>query len=454
MKYEIKILALTGFLMQHMVLWSHMDSTLCFQDSLQTSEILCNTLVISQPMVNRAFQNQKVASFYALTGSSGVPVSMVSAFLTGGYLSPSKIQDYESGLQDVNRMGFLQDASVSLYPLLGVTRNIDEQPAIEQVTLGTLTLGGVEFTKDAFGLFFRGNTPYVGQRKELGNNQFMLLRQRYINVVFKNKWSVLGFEITPEVTLSQVLDYQKGSTHDLFLATDKNADSVTFGGRFYSQASGYNFWGLGFGLQGGFKARMHLKRGIFDFGIQDLGFISLSEVQTQSRGYNWSPGTMSPMNEQAVQDVVIQSVELNGRDIKASNWFGRQVDTIEARLAIKEHKQAGTIVSPFRVNASLFAHLNSNLRYRLAVQYIHMVSFVPRVSADIYWSTKNGISFSHGISLGGFDQFDINSSIQFLAASLRGRKLYWSLYFRGMESFIAPNSFHGGGVGMEVSYPF
>lgn len=61
---------------------------------------------------------------------------------------------------------------------------------------------------------------------------------------------------------------------------------------------------------------------------------------------------------------------------------------------------------------------------------------------------------NHGVSLGGFDTFDVNSSLTFDAGTVNGETLMWSVYLRGIESFLVPSEFHGGGIGIEVNYPF
>ncbi len=419
-----------------------------------------NTLIKShstlEPISSTKIQTYlPVATFWAFSGSNAVPLQFASKFLTGGYIDPQEMKDYESKLSANNRMGFMQDMSVSVYPIPGLSEPNNEL-AVRQITVGTMSLGGIAFTKDAFGVVFRGNTPYLGTRKELGTNSYLSLRQRYVDFDIKIPVKAGNWSFSSHVKLSQVLDYQRAETSDMFLFTDANADSVVLGGRFYSQRAGYDFWGTGFGFQVGFSAFRNVNRGFLSISVADLGVLTISEAQTQSRGYTWNADALKPAGTSETKDVNVQSVGLSGDDIKVSNWFDRQRDTVAARLNIKDGVQRGTVLSPFTASINYNKYLlGSKIRgYRMGLSYIHVVGFLPRFSADVRWSPGSNINFTHGISVGGFDTYDINSSIDFNAGFINGNKLMWSIYLRGIESLIVPSEFHGGGIGIQVYYPF
>ena len=428
-----------------------------FADAADTCESVgfaCNPRLepLSPPRIKTYRQ---IAGFWATSGSNTVPLAMASKFLTGGYISPDEMKKYESKLLTQNRMGYLQDMSVSVYPIPGLTEPNDDL-ALKQITVGTMSLGGISFTKDAFGIVFRGNTPYLGQRKELGSNSFMQLRQRYIDFDIKLPLEVGDWKFSTNVKLSQILDFQRAETRNLFLETDVNADSLVLGGNFYSQQTGYDFWGTGVGFQMGFSAFRSVNRGYLSVSVSDLGVLSVNGVQRQSRGINWEGAALKPGDAFEVKDVNVQSVGLTGTDIKVSNWFDRQRDTVEARLNIEEGVQRGTVLSPFvaSINYNKYLLGSKITGYRLGVNYIHMVGFMPRFSADIRWRAFRSVNLTHGVSFGGFDTFDVNSSVSFDAGTFNGETLMWSVYVRGLESFLVPSEFHGGGIGIQVYYPF
>ena len=129
---------------------------------------------------------RQVAGFSAITGSNAVPFNFVSRFATGGYIPPSDIQEYEGLLADQNRLGLFSDYHMAIYPIPELIDN-DNVNALKQIEVGVQNLAGATFTKDAFGLIFRGNAPYIGTLKEAGENSFYQLSQRYLRFSFEPK---------------------------------------------------------------------------------------------------------------------------------------------------------------------------------------------------------------------------------------------------------------------------
>jgi len=398
---------------------------------------------------------REIGGFWATSGSNSVPLAMASKFITGGYISPDEMEHFESKLHTNNRMGYIQDMSVSVYPIPGISQPNDDL-AVKQITVGTISMGGMSFTKDAFGIFFRGNTPYLGERKEMGNNEFLQLRQRYIDFSIQLPFKSKKWNFYSDVKLSQVLDFNRAHTNNLFLETDKNADSIILGGNFYSQQTAYDFLGTGVGLQGGFGARRSVKQGFLSLSVTDFGFLSVNNVQRQSRGFSWDGDDIQSAEEFSVKDVNIQSVGLTGTDIKVSNWFDRQRDTVESRLNIEEDVQRGMVLSPFIANVSYYKYKVGSIitGYRLGLNYIHMVGYTPRFSGEISWRPIGNVNLNHGVSFGGFDTFDVNSSVSFNAGSFNGQPFLFNIYLRGIESLLVPSELHGGGIGIQIYYPF
>src|SRR6056300_1778079 len=129
---------------------------------------------------------RQVAGFSAITGSNAVPLNFASRFATGGYIPPSDIQEYEGLLSDQNRLGLFTDYHTTIYPIPELIDN-DKINALKQIEVGVQNLAGATFTKDAFGLIFRGNAPYIGTLKEAGENSFYQLSQRYLRFSFEPK---------------------------------------------------------------------------------------------------------------------------------------------------------------------------------------------------------------------------------------------------------------------------
>ena len=400
---------------------------------------------------------RQVAGFSAITGSNAVPFNFVSRFATGGYIPPSDIQEYEGLLADQNRLGLFSDYHMAIYPIPELIDN-DNVNALKQIEVGVQNLAGATFTKDAFGLIFRGNAPYIGTLKEAGENSFYQLSQRYLRFSFEPKsWSEGKFAKRIGLQFSQALNYNRGYTKGLSVNTDSNIDSVLISGSYYSQGTGYQFGGTGWGLQ--LNADFYYKLGNSKYAylsVENFGFISLNNVSTISRGFQWDNTNLNPVGDVPTSDVNIQSVGLSGAELKVSNWFDRQRDSIESKLGMTEVSQRGNIWTPFNINIGFTSRKYDGKEkgYLIRFQYINVPGFLPRISGSYVWNPIRNLVFKPGISFGGFDVFDINTTFSLPTFRLGGGSVFVDGFINGIESFIVPNKYHGGGIGLQISYPF
>jgi len=155
-------------------------------------------------------------------------------------------------------------------------------------------------------------------------------------------------------------------------------------------------------------------------------------------------------------DVNIQSVGLSGAELKVSNWFDRQRDSIESKLGMTEVSQRGNIWTPFHINIGFTSRKYDGKEkgYLIRFQYINVPGFLPRISGSYVWNPIRNLVFKPGISFGGFDVFDINTTFSLPTFRLGGGSVFVDGFINGIESFIVPNKYHGGGIGLQISYPF
>ncbi len=388
------------------------------------------------------------------TGSNAVPLGFASRFAVGGYVNPDKMAAYHEGLNDNNRLGAFQRMSIQLVPFVGLQKYATVNKQKVSVYYSSESVSGAKFTKDAFGLMMRGNTPFLGQEMKVGNNEIWSLSQRKLKVKF---WSWKK-QMAWNVSLSQVVNYSHIRTQDLSLFSDLRGDSISFDGKISSQNTNYQpsgtGWGLQFGLSKSFDfVRPNGKRWSANFSLQDFGFVSIHNVKTVSRGVLFDQNSLKPVEWTGTNTVNLKAVNLNYSDLRAGDWIDRQRDSVEAKLNFNEINQRGTILSPFEVVVGLsrigkgimMKHFTQN-GYFVNLSYRHVLGYVPRLEVGSRWFSKNDVAIMPSVSLGGFDVMDINFSLQY--------KAYVELHLYGMESFIAPSKWHGGGLMLRFRYPF
>lgn len=407
-----------------------------------------------------------VLNFSIQSGSSSIPLSFMSKFAFGGSISSSEMSDYEKKLDMDNRMGYYQNYSISLHPAMfgtEISKEVNFQIEVESML-------GLKFKRDAFRLFMQGNTPYLGQELNAGNLVFEQWRNRIYRLNTKSiTWN--GWTINPSIQISQNLSFSSIETNNLKFYSSPNGDSLSLNGAGFYANNNYSFWGNGFGVQAGFLTQKSINSPssnyikIVGFGLKNFGIYSLSEVNIQSRNAVWdaSGNGMTPVSYNESKPINLTAVNIPANDLQVSNWLTRQKDSVNAKLNISEMKRSGYVLSPFQANAYIYFQkrtVGNAIMHRLQLNYIYLTGYVPSliysiikpVRLNLNYSGKSSsklINFSlyAGVSVGGFDNFDINGGFQFPMKSIKGfnKPSLLNLQFYGIESFFVPSIFHGAG---------
>jgi len=412
-----------------------------------------------------------IASFDIESGSNAVPLSMVSKFAFGGYISPESMNNYQSLLSNSNRMGASQEYRLTLYPIVGFESN--KNISLKTVELLIQDVLGANFTQDAFRLFFQGNTNYLGQTLNADKNEIESWRNRVLRFVFKTKSKFFGFSVNPNIQFGQCLSYTRISTKDIKLTSDQLGDKVDFSGSGYFASTGYSFGGNGYGLQAGLDLTKSIlnTNGLLtniELKLQNFGFYSFSDVNVTGKDAVWNANGegLTPDSYQNSKPLNLTAVQINASDLRFGSWFTRQKDSIVSKLNLVDSKRRGMIMSPFTIYAGIDFRNRNNFNAKLfnqliSLKYINVIGYLPRLN---YMATFKGkynskksnktspFFYQVGASVGGFDDFDINCGLSFASFNFKGKPLVWGINLIGIESFIIPSKWHGGGIGMHLGY--
>ena len=217
MKLGIKLILLVGFLPVYQLIG--------LNDSLGMAKIGFPIRTNLEPVIsNNVSMVMPIASFEIESGSNAVPLSMVSKFAFGGYISPESMNNYQSLLSNSNRMGASQEYRLTLYPIIGVESN--KNISLKTVELLIQDLQGANFTQDAFRMFFQGNTNYLGQTLNADNNEIESWRNRVLRFVFKTKSKFFGFSVNLFVFGSVIFVFELIGRFKLFCLTGIGWENV------------------------------------------------------------------------------------------------------------------------------------------------------------------------------------------------------------------------------------
>ena len=155
------------------------------------------TLTPEQTITNIEIKTiRPIANYQIETGSNSMPFKMMSKMVLGGYVSPDQIESITNSLSENNRLGFFQSWHVGLYPIPKLLETQSgNKISLKQVKFISESFGGAHFTKDAFGLLFRGNTPYLGQEINTGINRLKIFSQQGIRFDFEKGSFAWGLQV-------------------------------------------------------------------------------------------------------------------------------------------------------------------------------------------------------------------------------------------------------------------
>ncbi len=423
------------------------------------------------PPLSKVEYYQPILWYNLESGSNGVPFSMLSRFAFGGYISPSEMNDYQSLLSTTgNRMGAIQSYGMTIYPIPGI--EVQKKGSLETITLEIDDYSGANFTQDAFRMIFQGNTNYLGQTLNADNNKIESLRTRSLKFNFRKSYR--NIELIPTIQFGQCLNFTSIETQNIKLQSDALGDELQFSGNAYSANSGYSFWGTGYGVQAGlsvdFKNIRQTTSKVYSlsFGVKNFGFYTISNVNTVSRNAVWNGDNtgLSPEGWVETSAFNLKAAQISSSDLQFGSWFDRQGDSIKSKLNFIETERKGTILAPFIAHAKLtirpHTYVSGITRHEISLKYVYLTGYMPQVS---YWAfaranfktmkgnTKFSFNYMVGLSVGGFDDFDLNAGIMLNSFKFRGKTVMTILKFTGLESFVVPSKFHGAGAFVQLSYP-
>jgi len=359
-------------------------------------------------------------SFHSESGSSGLPLAITGRFLLGGYIPSEPIKEAEERMKQQVRGGLASTMQLNI---------------LDKFYLRRHQMGGIRFNDDAFRLVFQGNGAYMGQTLDARINKavqwdIVELGFRFAKTVRRpnSKGNITYFgSINPGLlrSYSAVKDFRAKVFTDTLA---QNVD-VLWGGR-VQRASG------GLGLTVNFSAYVDLCKKAWHYHyleVMNFGLYHTANLQTYSRTKGMADST-----------VCLQAATTSLNNIFRGDWFGDCVDTVKQQLGLDSSRRGKTILAPFELYVS--GH-HKKLGW-LSLSYRHLPGYLPRMDWKSYSSRLmlGAVSFHPGISLGGFDTWNINLSGNWNWKPTQRGGLIVNLNLEGLESLVMPGRLNGFGA--------
>ena len=358
-------------------------------------------------------------SLHSESGSVGMPLAITGRFLLGGYIPSERIAATEERLKRNVRGGVASTMSLNVTDRFFIRRH---------------QMGGIRFNDDAFRLVFQGNGAYMGQTLDARIHKAA-------------QWDIVeigfGFEKARKLKNGNGKITYNGSINPGWLRsysavkdfranvfTDTLAQNVDimWGGS-VQRATG------GFGLALNARLMYDLTKGpwrLVSFYVENAGLYYTGGLTSYSR----MPGM-------AGSTVRLEAATTSLNNIFRGDWFGDRVDTVKQQLGLESSRGSKTLLAPFEVG---MGGLHKNLGW-IRINYRYLPGYLPRF--DWQPNTRLGVGnlrFYPGISLGGFDTWNINLHTTWNWKAMQRGGLLFNLQLEGLESLAMPKRLNGFGV--------
>jgi hypothetical protein len=353
------------------------------------------------------------------SGSSGMPLAITGRFLLGGYIPAERISETEDRLKSQVRGGLASTLKLNVADKFYVRRH---------------QMGGIRFNDDAFRLVFQGNGAYMGQTLDariskaaqwdvveigLGFEKSRKLKSGKGNIIYNGS-------INPGLlrSYSAVKDFRA----KVFTDTLAQSVDVLWGGTVQRSKGGFGLSvnaGVNYYFSAGAWSTVYL-------GIEDFGLYHTGKLNTYSR----LPGM-------ADSTVRLQTMPTSLNRLFRGDWFGDRVDTVKQQLGLDSSRGSKTLLAPFE----LFASGMHNKLGWVALRYRNLPGYLPRFDWQPNMRLRVGaVRFYPGISLGGFDTWNINLLSTWNWKLTQRGGLIVSMRLEGLESLAMPGRLNGFGA--------
>jgi hypothetical protein len=358
-------------------------------------------------------------SLYSESGSPGMPLAITGRFLLGGYIPTERIAATEERLKPQVRGGLASTMSLNVTNKFFIRRH---------------QMGGIRFNDDAFRLVFQGNGAYMGQTLDA-------------RIQKATQWDVVeigfGFEKARKLKNGKGNIIYNGSINPGWLRSYSAVKDFT--ANVFTDTLAQNvdvMWGGNVQrATGGFGLSMNADL-MYDFTKGPWQFVSLY-VNNAGLYYTGGLTTYSRLPGMAGNTVRLEAATTSLNKIFRGDWFGDRVDTVKQQLGLDSSRSSKTLFAPFEVGLT---GLHKNFGW-IRMNYRYLPGYLPRF--DWQPNTRLGVGnlrFYPGISLGGFDTWNINLSSTWDWKALQHGGLFFSLQLEGLESLVMPGRLNGFGA--------
>lgn len=385
------------------------------------------------------YQGEVKAYFNFFANSNAVSNSFINAFLFSDFIE-DEIKDDVSALASNENNRFGIDLEFGLTAKFKPLTTNDQKGffahAIKVIGLGQRDFITLDFSKNFFELYFRGNAQFAGQSIAAGPIKYTNFGYQYLGFGIETKHKENQFGIALNVLKGT--RFTEAALPRATLFTSALGDSINFdadlnlvqGDGSQSRLSSFQ----GFGLSLDFQWQRQLSEELsLQFDIKDLGFINWSDMNTFSANSQWA------FTGVAIGDIL---------NIDGSEFNDIESDSLSSILGIQNQVQNKTYLLPARFQLQGSYQICHHITTEIGIRYYMNAANIPRVWATGTWHLKN---FHPNLTMayGGFSKADLGVGLDYSMANLT-----LSLQAFYIEPLISASKTTGQGFSFSLKYRY
>jgi len=355
----------------------------------------------------------------AMYDASALRNDLVTALWRGGTISRELRHRSEGTTTNVNRAGYLLEATLTYAWGAQLFGNGNMRPRLSVAYDDVL---GMRYTDDLYHVSFFGNRNYENDRAELGPTAFEKVRYQSFGFGFEDKGS--GSFLMLHLVNGQDLQAARIDQADLFTATDGQYLRLDLDGSYArsaeDSASGWRSRGIGASMS--FRVNAALPIGeralAFSLGVNDLGAIAWND-----RSLRVPRDTTILYEGIQVNDVLdIDGVLIDGDGLQDTLGLGYE---------------AGAFLKPLptKLYASLAYDCAFAMRYKAEVDLRNLPGYAPHAVFSARHTYRSN-AFRAEVSFGGFGGWRAGLG----AERVFGKRLLLELRIPNMIGMVSENA--------------
>jgi hypothetical protein len=330
-------------------------------------------------------------------GANSLDLLFIKKSIFGGKLEDRHLDNIQEESHNTNRAGFLMNGGIDFYNFKDTL--LHDPKLGMKISLSTNYHGSLSYTRDLFGLIYRGNSKSKGDTMSPGplSAQFQSWQKFGVGIFNKKTYTSVSVSLVAGQAFQSLLVRNS----NLYTSAVGDSLSLTYGGDYLqsdSAKSGIaNGSGLGLCFDFDYNLPLEGNKGFISLSVRDIGFVF------------W--------NKQSKQTTFNSSTNFTG--IEVNDLFELDTDSInfsnlQDSLKYTTTRKAFAAPLPASISMRLCRKFSDNDFYEAGLTIWPNKAAIPFIYAGLSHFVKPNLIFSERLSFGGYGRWGIGAEVQWM----------------------------------------